>query len=54
MNILSGLTVIFIVLKVFGFINWSWWLVVLPTIIEVIIFGLLIYIFKKIFDTLNK
>lgn len=31
----SILTIIFVIGKVFGFINWSWWLVFLPTIIGV-------------------
>lgn len=29
------LTVIFVIAKLFGVINWSWWLVFLPTIISV-------------------
>lgn len=29
------LTIVFVVLKLTGFIGWSWWLVLLPTIISV-------------------
>lgn len=35
------LTIAFVVLKLTGFINWSWWLVLLP-LYGPIIFGLLI------------
>lgn len=31
---LSILTIIFVIGKVIGIINWSWWIVFLPTIIE--------------------
>ena len=39
----SILTIIFVVAKLFGIINWSWWLVFLPTIISVGL-GLLVLI----------
>jgi len=32
------LTIIFVLLKVFGFIAWSWWLVFLPLIIALTIY----------------
>ena len=32
------LTIIFILLKVFGVISWSWWVVFLPEIIAVVIY----------------
>ncbi|MEK3814228.1 transmembrane Fragile-X-F protein [Bacillus sp. FSL K6-1284] len=34
MGFLELLTLIFILLKVFGQIDWSWWLVFLPTIVS--------------------
>lgn len=33
MGITTVLTIIFIVLKLVGVIHWSWWLVLLPTLI---------------------
>lgn len=33
MGILTGLTLLFTAAKLFGFIDWSWWLVLLPSII---------------------
>lgn len=35
MGILEILTIVFIVLKLVGIIDWSWWLVLLPEIIAV-------------------
>jgi hypothetical protein len=35
MGLASTLTVIFIVLKLVGVINWSWWWVLLPTLLDV-------------------
>ena len=32
------LTIIFVLLKVFGVISWSWWLVFLPEIIAVVLY----------------
>lgn len=40
MGILEVLTIVFIVLKLIGTIGWSWWLVLLPEIIAVVIYGL--------------
>lgn len=38
------LTVVFILLKVFGVISWSWWLVWLPEIIAGVVYlGILIF-----------
>jgi hypothetical protein len=31
---LEVLTIVFIVMKLIGVINWSWWLVLLPSLIE--------------------
>lgn len=38
MGFLEILTIIFILLKVFGVIGWSWWLVLLPEIIAVVLY----------------
>lgn len=40
--LLSLLTVLFIALKLTGFIDWSWWLVVMPTLVHVAVFVLVI------------
>ena len=40
MGILEILTIVFIVLKLMGTIDWSWWLVLLPEIIAVVFYGL--------------
>ena len=42
MGFTEFLTVVFIVLKLIGVINWSWWLVLLP---EIIVFVLYIAFF---------
>lgn len=34
MGIFTALTIVFIVLKLIGTIDWSWWLVLLPTIVS--------------------
>ena len=39
---LSLLTILFVGLKLTGYIDWSWWLVVMPTLIHV---GIVIGIF---------
>lgn len=36
------LTIVFVVLKLIGVINWSWWLVVLPEIIGVVFYILIL------------
>ena len=40
----SILTIIFVIAKLFGVINWSWWLVFLPSIISVGLWLLLIVV----------
>lgn len=41
------LTLIFITLKLTGYIDWSWWLVLMPLFIPVIlIFGILLIMFS--------
>lgn len=47
MGFLEILTLIFIVLKLFGVITWSWWLVVLPEIVAFIIYTVFIISFLK-------
>lgn len=34
--LLSLLTILFVGLKLTGYIDWSWWLVVMPTLIYVV------------------
>lgn len=38
MGFTEVLTIIFIVLKILGKIDWSWWLVLLPEIIAVVLY----------------
>lgn len=38
MGIAEVLTVVFIVLKLIGKIDWSWWLVLLPEIIAIVLY----------------
>lgn len=35
--LLSLLTVLFIALKLTGFIDWSWWFVVMPTLVHIFV-----------------
>lgn len=37
MGFLSVLTIVFIILKLINVITWSWWLVLLPKIIEIVL-----------------
>ena len=41
MGFTEVLTLLFIVLKVFGIIAWSWWIVLLPEIIAVTLYAIL-------------
>ena len=41
MGLLEVLTIVFVVLKLVGVITWSWWLVFLPLIIAVGIYGII-------------
>ena len=43
------LTIIFVIAKIVGYINWSWWLVLLPSIISI---GLSILVWLVIFVVL--
>jgi hypothetical protein len=38
MNLINILTVIFVIAKITGYINWSWWLVFAPTLISITLF----------------
>ncbi|WP_163538255.1 hypothetical protein [Gracilibacillus sp. YIM 98692] len=55
---LELLTIVFVVLKAFGMIDWSWWIVFLPAVIAVSIyaiwFGFFGLIFKKTSKQINK
>jgi hypothetical protein len=35
MGFMSALTLVFVVLKLTDYIDWSWWLVLLPTLLHV-------------------
>ncbi|EJT5913581.1 hypothetical protein P5E62_02430 [Clostridium perfringens] len=47
MGFLEILTLIFITLKLFGVITWSWWLVLLPEIIAGVGYVIAIILFIK-------
>lgn len=49
MGFFEVLTLIFVVLKLTGQIDWSWWLVLLPEIIAVAIYIICFVIFGVIF-----
>ena len=49
LGLLNILTIIFVIAKICGAITWSWWLVLLPTIINV---GLTILVWLVIFIVL--
>jgi hypothetical protein len=38
MNLLNILTVIFVIAKIVGYIDWSWWLVFAPTLFSFTLF----------------
>ena len=56
LSLSSILTIIFVIAKLFGVINWSWWLVLLPSIISlglsilVIIFVIILAIIAASLD----
>ena len=43
---LSTLTIVFVILKALGYLDWSWWLVFLPILIP---FGIILFICVVIF-----
>ena len=49
MGIIGVLQIIFIVLKLVGVINWSWWLVLIPLWIDIVCFiiGIIIVLVSK-------
>lgn len=49
MGIIGVLQIIFIVLKLIGVINWSWWLVLIPLWIDIACFiiGIIIVLVSK-------
>ena len=49
MGIIGVLQIIFIVLKLIGVINWSWWLVLIPLWIDIACFiiGIIIVLVNK-------
>ena len=44
LSLSSILTIIFVIAKLFDVINWSWWLVLLPSIISVGLWVLIIVV----------
>lgn len=38
MGFIDVLTIVFVVLKLVGVINWSWWLVISPELIALVIY----------------
>lgn len=44
LSLSSILTIIFVIAKLFGVINWSWWLVLLPSLISVGLWVLMIVV----------
>ena len=52
-SLLNILTIIFVISKILGFINWSWWLVFTPTFISIGIF-ILVVVFAIVLAVLDK
>jgi len=50
----SVLTIIFVVLKLVGVIDWNWWLVLLPTLISVGLWVIFIVIYAILLVNDNK
>lgn len=48
LGILGVLQIIFIVLKVLKLINWSWWVVLIPLWIDIVLAIIIIIIFIKV------
>ena len=50
---MASLQVAFIVMKLFGVISWSWWLVLLPMFLNVVfnILVLLFYAYMKVYES---
>lgn len=45
MWIINALTLVFVTAKLFGVIDWSWWLVVSPTLIHVVLWIIVVTTF---------
>ena len=43
-----GLTLLFAILKLVGYINWSWWIVFIPIYVAVILILILLIWFYKV------
>lgn len=43
-----GLTLLFAILKLVGYINWSWWIVFIPIYVAVILTLILLIWFRKV------
>lgn len=58
MGVVEVLTIVFVVLKLVGVINWSWWLVLLPEIIAVVVYvifyGYMLKQYAKLRREVNK
>ena len=58
MGVVEVLTIVFVVLKLVGVINWSWWLVLLPEIIAVVVYvifyGYMLNQYAKLRREVNK
>lgn len=54
MGFTEVLTIVFVVLKLLGIINWSWLLVLLPEIIAGVIYLILTVISIRNFISINK
>ena len=58
MGVVEVLTIVFVVLKLVGVINWSWWLVLLPEIIAVVVYvifyGYMLKQYAKLHREVNK
>lgn len=48
------LTIVFIVLKLMGFISWSWWLVLLPEIIAMVLYVALVIYQIRLHNQIHK
>jgi hypothetical protein len=42
MGFTEVLTIVFIALKLLGVISWSWWLVLLPEILAVVVYAIMV------------
>ena len=54
MGICEILTIIFVICKLLGVISWSWWLVLLPEILAVVLYAGLIVFYVISSVSLNR